>query len=175
MSYYLIPHDPTPTYPCINKPLMDDYTNSSNSSTNYATPTTTLSHQSTTSPIPPNGYYWTGRSFTQWDPHGIRNLVGSSICNGPIDTYITTKLPGYPNILRALLYAILFVVQHRQHLQSNVHIFIDSLNSLHLLAYHLLRQPSSQHNHLDKLLCSKQHFPYPTYSPPNLHTKSKST
>jgi hypothetical protein len=52
---------------------------------------------------------------------------------------------------------IFFAVQHTQHLQSDVHIFTNSLNSLHFLA-NCLCQPSSQHNHIDKLLIAKINF-----------------
>ena len=85
------------------------------------------------------------------NPHGIGDIVGSAIYNGPTQTYIVAKLPRNPNIFRAELYAFLFAMQHTQPLQSNVHIFIDSFSSMYLLTKHI-HHLSSQHNHPDKLL-----------------------
>lgn len=65
------------------------------------TPIATLSHQSTTSPIPPQQillYIWI---FHPTRPEGNDNLVDLSIYNGPTNTYIAANLSSYPNILRA--------------------------------------------------------------------------
>ena len=64
---------------------------------------------------------------------------------------IAERLPGYPNILRAELNAILIAIKTIQTTQRDTYIFTDSLNSIYLINNHI-QHPTSQHHHPDKLL-----------------------
>ena len=79
------------------------------------------------------------------------NTVGSGIYSPNNNTQISERLPGYQNILRAELNAILIAIKTIQTTQTDTHIFTDNLNSIYLINNHIQR-PTSQHHHPDKLL-----------------------
>ena len=61
---------------------------------------------------------------------------------------ISKRLPGYQNILRAELNAILIAIKTVQPTQMDTHIFTDSLNNIYLINNHI-QHPTSQHHHPD--------------------------
>ena len=79
------------------------------------------------------------------------NTTGSGVYSPNNNTQITERLPGYQNILRAKLNAILVAIKPIQTTQLDMHIFIESLNSIFLINNHIPHL-TSQHNHPDKLL-----------------------
>ena len=81
----------------------------------------------------------------------VGNTVGSGVYSPNNNTQISERLPGYQNILRAELNAILIAIKTIQTTQRDIHIFTDSLNSIYLLNNHI-QHPTSQHHHPDKLL-----------------------
>ena len=126
-------------------------------------PFTTAPHPTYITPLPPKitnilplrypptqSYYMDG-SFTPYDGQGNGNIVSSGIFNTPLAINIVAKLLSYPNILRAELYALLLAIEHTKKLTIDTFIFTNNLNNIYLLLNHI-RHPSSQYNHLDKLL-----------------------
>jgi ribonuclease HI len=79
------------------------------------------------------------------------NTAGSGVYSPNNNTKIAERLPGYQNILKAELNAILLAVKNIQLTKIDTHIFTDSLNSIYLINNHIHR-PTSQHHHPDKLL-----------------------
>ena len=79
------------------------------------------------------------------------NTAGSGIYSPNNNIQISERLPGYQNILRAELNAILIAIKIIQITQRDTHIFTDSLNSIYLINNHI-QHPTSQHHHPDKLL-----------------------
>jgi hypothetical protein len=67
------------------------------------------------------------------------------------NTQIAKRLPGYQNILRAELYAILLAIKNIKTTQTDTYIFTDNLNNIYLINNHI-QHPTSQHHHPDKLL-----------------------
>jgi ribonuclease HI len=86
----------------------------------------------------------------------VGNTAGSGVYSPNNDTRIAKQLPGYQNILRAELYAILLAIKNIKITQTDTHIFTDSLNSIYLINNHIQhptsQHPTSQHYHPDKLL-----------------------
>ena len=89
------------------------------------------------------------------------------------NTQLLERLPGYQNILKLELNAILIIIKTMQTIQLDMHIFIDNLNSIFLINNHI-QQPTSQHHHLDKLLITT-YTPYILDLTQNPHTQSAST
>jgi ribonuclease HI len=79
------------------------------------------------------------------------NTAGSGVYNPNNNTKISERLPGYQNILRAKLNAILIAVKNIQITQIDIHIFTDSINIIYLINNHI-HHPTSQHHHPNKLL-----------------------
>ena len=79
------------------------------------------------------------------------NTAGAGVYNPNNITQILNRLPGYQNILRAELNAILTAIKNIQTTQIDTHPFTDILNNIYLINYHI-QHPTSQHHHRDKLL-----------------------
>ena len=79
------------------------------------------------------------------------NTAGSGIYSPNKDIKKSERLPGYQNIIRVELNAILIIIKTIQTTQTDTHIFTYSLNSIYLINNHI-QHPTSQHHHPDKLL-----------------------
>ena len=77
--------------------------------------------------------------------------MGSRIYSSNNNTQISERLPGYQDILRADLNAILIAIKTIQTTQTNKHIFTNILNSIYLINNHI-QHPTSQQHHPNKLL-----------------------
>ena len=61
------------------------------------------------------------------------------------------ETPKFTKHTQSQINTILIAIQGTQHHTQDTHILTDSLNNIYLIHNHI-RHPSSQHNHLDKLL-----------------------
>ena len=67
----------------------------------------------------------------------IGNTAGSGVYSPNNNIQIAEKLPRYPNILRAELNALLIAINTIQIIQTDTHIFTDSLNNIYLINNHI--------------------------------------
>ena len=81
----------------------------------------------------------------------VGNTAGSGVYSPYRNTRILERLPGYPNILRAELNAILIAIKNTQNTQQDTYVFTNSLNDIYLINNHI-QHPTSQHHHPNKLL-----------------------
>lgn len=94
-------------------------------------------------------------SFT---PYVNKGKIKNKKIGNYVKKQIVAKLPGYPNILKGVLYILLIAIKYTKTIIMDTFIF----NRNYPLPNHV-RYPSSQYNHLGKLLIANIinsiHFP----------------